>query len=269
MSARLFLSFMLRDIKENLSYRAAFFVDLAAILSNILTFFFIQKLMLEAGHDSLPSTLGPYFPFVLIGIAFTGIQSASLSAVSNALLKEQAHKTLEPLLLCRVPVGIWLTASSGWSYVWSFIRVFIYFLIAACFFNFRAPLINWPAAVLLTALLVFTLTGVGLWSTAYLLVYKRGDPVSFIWNAASRFLSGVYFPVILLPGWLQKLGALLPLTHALEGLRKAILMGYTIEQLRDTVIILAGFSAVLLASGTWALQKAFLLARRRGTLSLQ
>lgn len=45
---------------------------------------------------------------------------------------------------------------------------------------------------------------------------KRGDPLGWALRVGSLMLSGVYYPVDVLPCWLRSVGQALPLTHSLE-----------------------------------------------------
>jgi ABC-2 type transport system permease protein len=80
-------------------------------------------------------------------------------------------------------------------------------------------------------------------------------------------LGGVYYPVNVLPSWLNVIGQLLPLTHALELLRRSLLNGEGFAQLGGELAILAGLTLVLLPLGLLACQLAIRVARTDGSLS--
>ena len=66
------------------------------------------------------------------------------------------------------------------------------------------------------------MTSVGIIAASFIMVLKRGDPVTLLIlarSAAGRcLLSGQ-----LMPQWLQKLSWLLPITYSLDGMRRALL----------------------------------------------
>jgi ABC-2 type transport system permease protein len=57
------------------------------------------------------------------------------------------------------------------------------------------------------------------------------------------FLGGVFVPLVLLPGWLQVVARLLPLTYAVEALRVAMTGGEPLRALLD-LLVLAAFTVV-------------------------
>ena len=61
-----------------MSYKFEFFLRLFFMLFNILTYYFMAKLIGSAGAKYLEPYGGDYFAFVLIGIAFSTYQMVSL-----------------------------------------------------------------------------------------------------------------------------------------------------------------------------------------------
>jgi ABC-2 type transport system permease protein len=123
-----------------------------------------------------------------------------------------------------------------------------------------------------TTLLVLLLTllahlPLGILAAAFILVFKQGDPVTSILGSLSGLLGGVYFPVAILPAWVQIISRFLPLTYSLEGLRQAVLNGKGISQLSHQILILAAFAVVLLPLSLAVFAGAVRQAKRLGTLS--
>jgi ABC-2 type transport system permease protein len=105
-------------------------------------------------------------------------------------------------------------------------------------------------------------------SASFVMVFKRGDPMAFVLGGLSAMLGGVFYPVRVLPEWLQSLAALLPITHALDGLRRVLLTGATASDpmVQRDVMVLLLFGAVATPASLLAFRAAVKLARREGTL---
>lgn len=101
---RVFNAFFLRDLRQNLSYRLALVLDIASIFFSAATFFFVAQLMGSSVSSKLGGLGTDYFPFVLIGIAFSTYQTAGLTSFSQTLRQEQFLGTLEPVLVS--PINI-------------------------------------------------------------------------------------------------------------------------------------------------------------------
>ena len=69
-----------------------------------------------------------------------------------------------------------------------------------------------------------------------------------------------------LPAWLQPASALLPITHALEAMRLAVLRGAGLADLWKPIGALAVFAAILLPIGVLAFSIAVRRAKRTGSL---
>jgi len=143
----------------------------------------------------------------------------------------------------------------------------VYFAWGAAFFGFPVHGANWLAvfAILVVSLLAFS--GLGILSSSYLLLFKRGNPAKWILLGVSSIVSGMLFPVSILPDWLQFVARLNPVTYALDAMRAAILSGSGIIAIWRPLVALLLFAAVLLPlSGvvfTWALKR----TKATGTLT--
>ena len=51
--------------------------------------------------------------------------------------------------------------------------------------------------------------------------------MTFIFGSILLLFSGVYYPIDVLPGWMQQLARFSPVTYALRGIRAALLDGTT------------------------------------------
>jgi ABC-2 type transport system permease protein len=98
------------------------------------------------------------------------------------------------------------------------------------------------------------------------MVLKRGDPLNWVFTNLSWVLGGVFYPVTVLPDWVQKISYLLPITYSLEGMRGALLKGYTIRGLLPDIIPLLIFTVIMLPSSVWIFQYAVKRAKVDGSL---
>jgi ABC-2 type transport system permease protein len=109
--------------------------------------------------------------------------------------------------------------------------------------------------------------GLGIIGAAFVIVFKRGNPIVFVFGSASRLLSGVFFPVAVMPGWLQDLAQLLPLTHFLHALRLNLLEARGLADLARPMGILMIFAVVLYPLSLVTFAFATRHAKRAGALA--
>jgi ABC-2 type transport system permease protein len=106
----------------------------------------------------------------------------------------------------------------------------------------------------------------GLLSAAIIMVIKKGDPVNWAFTHVSALVAGAYFPVELLPVWLQYIAKVLPMTHAYRAMRLTLLSGGALSEVRLELVVLAGFCIVGLPLAICICKRAIVKAKRDGTL---
>ncbi len=258
------LAFLRRDLLLQSSYRASFVLNIVGIFFSVAIFYYLGKLIGPAVEGRLGGT--DYFSFVLVGIAFYNFLGTALNSFSGSLRQAQLTGTLEPVLVTPVGIPTLLFGSSLYSFLYTSLTAVAYLIVAALFFSFDLSRANPGAACLTLLLTVVAFSGLGILSASFTLRWKRGDPLAFFLGTASALLGGVYFPVEVIPGWLQKVAAWIPLTYALSAMRGAILEGATTSTLSRDLLTLALFAAVLLPLSVLAFSLALRAARRDGTL---
>src|SRR3984957_10613718 len=105
---------------------------------------------------------------------------------------------------------------------------------------------NVPATILVLAFSILTFVAFGVLSAATILWLKKGDPITWILGGMGTILGGAYFPVGVMPPWVQKISMLIPITYSLEALRLTILRGYSISGVSGPVVTLGLMTLVLL-----------------------
>ena len=115
--------------------------------------------------------------------------------------------------------------------------------------------------------MIVCFSGVGILSASFIMVLKKGDPFSWIFTSLSWLVGGVYYPVAVLPEWLQRVSYVFPITHALEGMRLALLQGYTITALLPSIFPLILFGVVVTPVSIWIFHKAVRIAKINGSLT--
>jgi ABC-2 type transport system permease protein len=79
-------------------------------------------------------------------------------------------------------------------------------------------------------------------------------------------VSGVYYPITVLPSVLRVMGQASPLTYTLSGIRSALLDHAGIGSLVGTILVLLVMGAVLIPAGVWVFSRAERRAKRLGLL---
>ena len=85
---------------------------------------------------------------------------------------------------------------------------------------------NVPSAIVLLAVGALAFIGLGIASAAFPLMWtEKGLQMAYILQAIVLLVSGVYYPVSVLPGWMQALSVISPATYVIRGMRSALMDG--------------------------------------------
>jgi len=216
---------------------------------------------------SLPDLPGvPYFAYLLVGIAFYHYLASALGSFAGKLRNEQLTGTLEAMLMTPTPIPIIIFSSALWDFLMTSARV-VGYLGLGLFFGLHLRLDSLLAFFLILGLTIMAFSGIGILSAAFILYLKRGDPINFLISSASALFGGVFFPTNLMPHGLGVVGRFLPITYALNGIRKSLLAGTQLPDLLPEVGALLVFIAVLLPLGLAGFSLAVRKAREEGSLA--
>jgi len=264
---RISWTFLKRDFHQEVSYRFAFFLQFFSVFFSVALFYFLASFLGEAASPYLEPYGGDYFAFVLIGIAFAGYFGVGLSSFADSLRQAQTTGTLEAMLTTPTKLSTIILSSSLWSYLMTTIRVALYLLIGALFLDVDFANSNFPLALLILVLTIISFSSLGIIAASFIMVLKRGNPVTWLFNATSNLLGGIYYPVSILPGWLMIISFLLPITYALRAMRLALLQGASFESLFTDILALLIFCILLLPISLLAFRYAVRKAKVDGSLT--
>jgi len=259
-------AFLRRDLREALTYKFSFISSLTGILLSSATFYFVAKLVPQ-GTPSLGPFGGDYFSFAVVGVAFAGLLGMFQEGLAAVVRSAQLSGTLEALLVTPVPVPVILFGSSLYSLLFQVVRTALHLGVALALFGLALGRINAAGVLAVGVLTVLCFLSVGVLSASFILVYKTGNPFSWIMGTVSGLLGGVVFPIALLPPWIRWISSLLPVTYALDGMRKSLLASASFAEVLPDVAALAAFDAILLPASLVAFRLAVRKAKKDGTLA--
>jgi ABC-2 type transport system permease protein len=95
---------------------------------------------------------------------------------------------------------------------------------------------------------------------------EKGMQLGFIAQGMLLVVSGVYYPVEVLPTWLEWLAVISPATYALDGARDAILEGAGVGSMWDEIWPLLVIGVVSIPLGLAVFRRGEQYAKRHGKL---
>lgn len=263
------LAFLKKDYLMEVSYRFSFVMQFASIFFSVVMFYFVAELVADAPRikESLASYGGSYFAFVLIGIAFSNFLGVGLGSFSSSIRTEQMLGTLEAMLVTPTRLSTIVLSSSQWSFAFTSLRVGVYLLLGVLFFGVSLGSANIMPALVALVLTVVAFSSLGIISAGFIMIFKRGDPVAWILTTSSTLLGGVYYPITILPDWLQAASWFFPITYSLRAIRMSLLTGAGFGEVGGDLLALVIFSAITLPISLMVFRYAVRRAKIDGSLS--
>jgi len=167
--------------------------------------------------------------YLLIGTSVWSYLSVTFDGVTDIINMERWEGTIEYTFMAPISRFTHLIGSCLYAVAHGLLFTFIQLIVVGSFFHLDLSRANYGTAVfmLLAGSVSFIGFGIGA-SVLPLLFTERGSQMSYIVRAVLLLVSGVYYPVSVLPGWMQPLANLSPATYVLNGLRAALLRNQVI-----------------------------------------
>lgn len=211
-----------------------------------------------------------YFSFLLLGLMVNSYLWIPLHKLYSALQSQWGSGWLDFMLLTPSSPLSHLFGPQSYDFFMATVHVVFQLVVGYLFFGFTAsPTANIPGALLILGLGLVCMIGWGLLaaSTFTLLNAKGGgNPVGWFLTTFTPFLAGVYYPPELLPAWLRTVSYVLPHTHAMKGIRQALLEGSGISGLIPTITGLLALGAVMVPLGYLAFKQSINKGKRDGSI---
>jgi len=254
-------AFFKRDLRTDLSYKLSFAFQVVDILVGLGAFYFLARVLGKADFRGYEP-----FPFILVGMAVNGYMTTCLVCFAQAIRGNQPAGTLKAVLVTPTSPTAFVLFSSLYPCARSAFDALLYIL-AGTLLGLPLDRVNFPSVLLLFLLSAAAFSSIGIFSATFTLIFKRGDPLLWLFGGLSWLLGGVFYPLQVLPRFLRYAAQFLPITHALAGLRAALLHDASAAELLPQIGILAIFAFIGLPLSLLAFHLGVRWARVAGTLS--
>ncbi len=198
--------------------------DLAFLLwtiANTLTIVFIARGVgiSAAERNELETKL-------LVGGVIWAFLGIIFEIVTETVAWERWEGTIEYTFMAPVSRPVHLIGMGVYAVLYGLVRASLVFVAVVAFIGIHVPNANYGAALSLLAIASISFIGVGTMTAVLPLVSpEKGTQLGFVAQGLMLVVSGVYYPVSVLPDWMQWIAKISPATYALRGCRASILTG--------------------------------------------
>ncbi len=162
--------------------------------------------------------------YLLIGTAVWSYLSVTFDGVTDVINMERWEGTIEYTFMAPISRFTHLIGSCWYAVVHGLLFTFIQLIVVGAFFHVDLSHANYLTVVFMLLIGSVSFIGFGIAAAILPLLYtEKGMQMSFIVRAIILLVSGVYYQIEVLPGWMQPLARISPATYVLEGLRAGLM----------------------------------------------
>jgi ABC-2 type transport system permease protein len=205
--------------------------------------------------------------YLLVGSLLWSYLSMMFFDVSFAIAWERWEGTIEYTFMAPVRRATHLLGICSFAIVYSMLRSVVILVAIALAFHLDLSHADIGSALLVLAAATFPVLGLGIFTSVLpLLSPEKGEQMAVAVQGVLLLVSGVYYPISVLPAVFRVMGEASPLTYTLTGIRSALLDHTGAGALLGTVLLLLAMGAVLVPCGILVFARAERRAKRLGLL---
>jgi ABC-2 type transport system permease protein len=236
--------------------------EIAFIIYNIttsLSIVYIGKAQQIEGQDLIL--------YLGIGTLVWSYLHAVFTNISEMISWERWEGTIEYTMMAPISRLTHMLGVSLFSILYGLVRSVILLFVLAMFFDINLSNANLVGALTLMLVGSLSFVGVGIMAAVLPLLFtERGEAMTFIISSVLLLVSGVYYPIDVLPGWMQAIGQFSPATYVLEGMRATILEGESTSNLWQFLIPMTIIGLISIPMGMFVFNTVEKFAKRTGRL---
>ena len=223
---------------------------------------------LSAGGNEAPTVDTGYLVlYLLVGTLVWRFLSQIFFWITDLVNIERWEGTIEYTLMAPIHRITHMAGQTIFSVLYSLIFTGVILAATALVFKIDLSRSNLLGAVLVMMSGSFSFIGMGIMTSSLPLLFpERGAQMSHVFIAILLLVSGVYYPVSVLPGVLRNLAVLSPATYVLNGVREALLESRPTLQLWEFIWPVLLMALVFIPAGLWVFGQAERYAKRSGKL---
>jgi ABC-2 type transport system permease protein len=170
-----------------------------------------------------------------------------LNIVATTVINERTRGTLRRLAVMPVPRLVFLTGKMIAQFIISFLQVSIMLAVAALGFGAHINAGNIIGIILLVVLLSFAATSLGILIASVLKTENGIRPVILLVGLLGALLGGSWFPLWLMPGWMQQASKITINSWAMNGFNNLMIFGQSLSQILPSLLALLVYGLICLA----------------------
>ena len=238
-------------------------------LVNALSITFIGKATPAITGQALSQTvINQTILYLLVGTLVWHYLSMVFDAIAESVQWERWEGTIEYTFMAPVSRLTHLVGTTIFAVFYGLLHSAVILGVVSLFFELDLGRANFLGGGLVLLVGSISFVGLGILAAVLPLLFpERGAQMTNVVKALVLLVSGVYYPISVLPGWLQPLSRVSPATYVLEGMREALQEGRgPLALFEERLLPLLLIGVVAIPAGMWCFGAAEQYAKRTGKL---
>jgi len=250
-------------------------VWLAYSVVNALSITFIGKGSASVtGVEMTIEQVNYFILYLMVGTLVWHYLAMVFDMVSEAIQWERWEGTIEYTFMAPISRLTHLLGQAAFAVIYGVLHTTVIMTIVALFFKVDMSNANVPGMLLIVATGSMSFIGLGMFAAVLpLLSPEKGLQMTNIIKTVVLLVSGVYYPVTVLPDWMQPLAYISPAYYMLAGMRDALQKGTPILANANSsglfmpyIVPLLITGLVTIPAGLYAFTRAERYAKQTGKL---
>ena len=202
---------------------------------------------------------------LLIGAVVWAYLGIIFEFITETVAWERWEGTIEYTFMAPLSRAMHLGGSGVFAVLYGLARAILLFVVVALFFGLSMPDANFAAAVVILLIASVSFFGIGMMTAVLPLISpEKGAQLGFVAQGMLLVVSGVYYPVSVLPEWMQWISTISPATYALRGDPRLDPRGRRPAWANVWPLIVIGVVSIPL--GLWVFRRGEMHAKKHGKL---
>jgi ABC-2 type transport system permease protein len=185
-----------------------------------------------------------------IGTVVWAYLRAVFANVGEMVAWERWEGTIEYTMMAPISRLAHMLGVSLFSIIYGLARSALLLGVLALFFRVDLGNANLAGAAVILLVGSVSFLGFGIMAAVLPLLFpERGEEMTFVISSLLLLVSGVYYPISVLPDWMEPLATVSPATYVLEGMRAALLEGAPTSSLGPSLVPIVVLGALTLPIG--------------------
>lgn len=255
-------AFLIKDFKIEKYYRMSFLINIISLLFTLIIFFFINKFFINSVKNAISIS---YFDYIFASFIIFNYSSGA-SVIMQKISSEINYGTFEFIANSENSLSDYLLSLTFYNFIIGTLEAGIYFTFVLLTDAVSLNNSNFISVFIITIISNFIFSSVFIIASSFTVIFKRGNILLFFTSIFESILGGVYFPVNILPVYLQKISVFIPIYYSINAMQKALYENAGIFDLIYEIKILILFLILLFPLSIYIFKKSIYTARKLGNL---